>query len=182
LQNPWTPFFNGVTAFYEAVNLHTGVKIMIKNKDRTPVAQDLITMCPKCKMELNHLVLFLNMKGKVERVKCHTCGSEHKYHPDKKKVLKKTVKTAKKGVRTKKVDFAKNFETLAEKFKDKKPVPYSMSGSFKEDDVIDHTTFGMGFVASVSYQKMEVAFSGGPRLLVCNRQEIDVYPQKSASN
>jgi hypothetical protein len=103
---------------------------MIKDKDRTLVAQDLITMCTKCKMELNHVVLFHNMK---------------------------------------------DFEKLAEKFKDKNPVPYSMSGSFKEDDVIDHTTFGIGFVESVSYQKMEVAFSGGPRVLVCNRQEVDLF-------
>lgn len=153
---------------------------MIKDKDRTPVAQNLITMCTKCKMELDHVVLFVNMKGIAERVKCHTCGSEHKYRPDKKKVLKKTVKTAKESVRTKKVDFTKDFEKLAAKFKDKKPVPYSMSGSFKEDDVIDHTTFGMGFVASVSYQKMEVAFSGGPRILACNRQEVDSDQQKSA--
>ena len=144
---------------------------MIKDKDRTPVAQGLITMCAKCEMELNHVVLFHNINGIVERVKCHTCGSEHKYRPDKKKVFKKTVKNAKNRVRAKKVDFTKDFGTLTEKLKDKTPVPYSMSESFKEDDVIDHKTFGMGFVASVSYQKMEVAFSGGPRILACNRRK-----------
>ena len=144
---------------------------MIKHKDRTPVAQNLITMCTKCKMEFNHVVLFHNMKGIVERVKCLTCGSEHKYRYDKKKVPKKTVKTAKESVRPKKVDFKKYFEKLAEKFNDKKPVPYSMSGIFKEDDVIYHTTFGIGFVESVSYQKMGVVFSDGPRILASNRQE-----------
>ena len=58
---------------------------------------------------------------------------------------------------------------LAEMFKDKEPLSYSMSGSFKSDDVIDHKTFGMGIVISASCDKMEVAFSDGPRVLVCNR-------------
>jgi len=35
--------------------------------------------------------------------------------------------------------------------------------------VIDHKTFGMGFVISASRDKMEVVFSDGPRILVCNR-------------
>jgi len=141
--------------------------MIIKDKDRTPVAETVVTMCAKCEMELNHVVVVRNMEGIVERVKCNTCGNEHKYHPDKKKTPKKT---AKKSIGTKKVDFAKAFEDLAEKFKEKKPVPYSMSGSFKNDDVIDHKTFGMGIVISASHDKMEVAFSDEPRILVCNRE------------
>ena len=107
----------------------------------------------------------------VESVKCHTCGSEHKYRPDKKRATKKT---SKKRISIQEVDLTKTFEKLAEKFKDKKPLPYSMSGSFKNDDVIDHKTFGMGIVISASSDKMEVAFSGGPRILVCNRENIDL--------
>jgi hypothetical protein len=139
---------------------------MTNDKDRTPVAQNVITMCTKCEMELNHVVIAHNAKGKVERVKCLTCETEHKYHPDKKKTPRKT--TTKSPV-TQKEDFAKAFEELAEKFKDKKPLPYSMSGSFKKDDVIDHSTFGIGFVTNASHDKMEVAFADRPRFLVCNR-------------
>ena len=62
---------------------------MTKTKDRTPVAQNIITMCTKCEMELNHVVVAHNAEGIVEKVKCHTCGSEHKYHPDKKRTTKK---------------------------------------------------------------------------------------------
>ena len=72
------------------------------------------------------------------------------------------------------MDLTKIFEKLAEKFKEKEPLPYSMSGSFKNDDVIDHKTFGMGIVISASKDKMEVAFSGGPRILVCNRENVDL--------
>jgi DNA replicative helicase MCM subunit Mcm2 (Cdc46/Mcm family) len=140
---------------------------MTKTKDRTPVAQTVATMCMKCEMELNHVVVAHNAEGLVEKVKCNTCGSEHKYHPDKKRVTKKTPK---KTIRTQEMDLTKTFEKLAEKFKEKKPLPYSMSGSFKNDDVIDHKTFGMGIVTGATHDKMEVAFSDGPRILVCNRQ------------
>ena len=144
---------------------------MTKDKDRTPVAQSVITMCTKCEMELNHVVVAHDKDGVVERVKCQTCGSEHKYRPDKKRAPKRS---AKKNTSTQEEDFTKTFEKLAEKFKEKEPLPYSMSGSFKNDDVIDHKTFGVGIVISASKDKMEVAFSGGPRILVCNRENIDL--------
>jgi hypothetical protein len=144
-----------------------------KDKDRTPVAQILETQCTKCKLPLTHTVILHNAEGIVERVQCRTCGSEHKYHPEKKKAAKK--KAAKKPVKkprarkTKKPDAAAIFEQLAEKFQEKKPVLYTMQGSYKTDDVIDHKTFGKGFVTEVSYQKMEVAFADASRLLVCDR-------------
>jgi hypothetical protein len=139
---------------------------MMKDKDTTPVAQNVITLCTKCEMELNHVVVAHNAKGKVERVKCLTCQTEHKYRSAKKRAPRKATT---KGQVVRKVDFAKVFEELAEKFKDKKPLPYSMSGSFKKDDVIDHSTFGIGIVTNASHDKMEVAFADKPRFLVCNR-------------
>jgi hypothetical protein len=135
---------------------------MIENKDKTPVAQNVVTMCTKCKIQLDHLVVSHNMEGIIEKVKCQTCGSVHKYRPEKKK-------SSKKGVRAKKTDPARDFGLLTEKFKGKEPVRYSMSGSFKADDVIDHNTFGMGIVISTSYKQMDVVFSDRPRILVCNR-------------
>ena len=135
---------------------------MIENKDKTPVGQNVVTMCTKCKIQLDHLVVSHNMEGIIEKVKCHTCGSEHKYNPEKKK-------SPQKGARAKKKDPARDFELLAETFKEKKPVRYSMSGSFKPDDVIDHNTFGMGIVISTSYKQMDVVFPDRSRILVCNR-------------
>lgn len=139
---------------------------MTKSKDRTPVAQNLFTLCTKCDAELNHVVVAHNANGIVERVKCLTCGTEHKYRPQKKKAAGKP---ARKIALFPKADFSKIFEELLEKFKDKQRLPYSMSGSFKKDDVIDHQTFGTGIVTSAFPDKMEVAFPDGPRFLVCNR-------------
>ena len=78
-------------------------------------------------------------------------------------------KTPRKTKRTQKKDPARDFELLTEKLKEKKPVRYSMSGSFKADDVIDHNTFGIGIVVSTSYKKMDVVFADQSRILVCDR-------------
>ena len=135
---------------------------MIKAKDKTPVSQDVVTMCTECKNELNHVVISHNMKGTIEKVKCHACGMEHKYAPENKKSPKKRVKR-------KIVDPERDFELLTEKFKDKTPIRYSMSGSFKVDDVIEHNTFGIGIVVGASHDYLDVIFSEQPRILACNR-------------
>ncbi|MBW2708573.1 MAG: hypothetical protein JRD04_04710 [Deltaproteobacteria bacterium] len=140
-----------------------------KDKDRTPVAQILETQCTKCKLPLTHMVVTHNSEGFVERVQCRTCGSEHKYRPEKKKMVKKKVAKKSRATKSRKPDAAAIFEQLAEKFQDKKPVPYTMQGSYQADDVIDHKTFGKGIVTGMLYQKMEVAFADASRLLVCDR-------------
>lgn len=141
-----------------------------KDKDRTPVAQILVTQCTRCKLPLTHMVVTHNSEGIVERVQCRTCGSEHKYKPEKKKMVKKAAKKKTKSrAKSRKPDPAAIFEQMAGKFQDKDPVPYTMQGSYKADDVIDHKTFGKGFVTEVSYQKMDVTFVDGPRILVCDR-------------
>ena len=84
-------------------------------------------------------------------------------------MVEKKEQTPKKRVRAKKKDPAKDFELLAEKLKGKESVRYSMSGSFKLDDVIDHKTFGIGVVISTSYKKMDVVFADQSRILICNR-------------
>ena len=143
---------------------------MIKNKDKTPEAQNVVTRCTKCKKELDHMVLIHNEEGVIEKVKCNTCGFEHKYRPKKKKSPgKKTVKTSGKA---KKEKTTGNFEILTERLSGKKPVRYSMAGSFREDDLIEHKTFGLGVVISAMNQKMEVVFADKSRILVCDREEL----------
>lgn len=142
---------------------------MINSKDKTPVGENVITMCEECELEVAHVVLLHNEAGTIERVKCQTCGDEHEYQPAETETPKKTAKKTAKGRRTIKKDPARDFEALTEKFQGKDTVDYSMSGSFKVEDVIDHKAFGIGYVISASFMKMEVVFSDKSRLLVCNR-------------
>lgn len=136
--------------------------------DKTPVAKTVVTMCSKCKLELNHIVILHNKDGIVDKVKCNTCGSEHKYRPKKTAAGKKA--TTRRGTRKKKLDPAEIFSNLDEKFKDKSPEPYSMSGSYDEKDVIEHEVFGKGFITNLpTSQQIEVAFIDGTRTLARNR-------------
>ena len=141
---------------------------MLTDIDRTPLAGNLFTKCTKCKMEREHIVVTHDAEGIVERVKCLSCESEHKYRPAKKRVRNKSA-SGKKIATIMPEDPARDFEKLSEKFEGKTELPYTMKGSFKADDVIAHPTFGMGIVVGASSQKMEVIFRDKARILVCNR-------------
>jgi len=140
---------------------------MIKDKDRTPVAQDIIAMCTKCKMELNHVVISHNLEGLVEKVKCHTCGSEHRYRSAKKA---SGSKNRAKRTTAKKSEPGKDFQMLCERLALKVPLPYNMSQSYNNDDVIAHSIFGKGIVINTYSQKMEVIFADGSRILAMDRK------------
>lgn len=142
---------------------------MTQDKDRTPVAQNIATLCTKCKMELNHTVIAHTMEGIVARVQCRTCGSEHKYHPEKKKAAPRAARPAGRTASARRIPVVPDFTELAEKLKGREPVSYSMSGSFRVDDVIDHASFGTGIVLKASHQRIEVLFSGGLKTLACGR-------------
>ncbi len=134
--------------------------------DRTPVAKDIITVCSRCKLELNHIVVRHNAEGIVDRVKCHTCGFEHKYKPVKKKAA--PAKKRKTAVRKKSPE--KEYASLMEKNIDADSVPYSMKGSFNEGDVIEHKTFGKGFVTAISFERVEVLFEDGIKMLAADKK------------
>jgi len=81
--------------------------------------------------------------------------------------MTKVTKATRKG--RKPIDPAKKLERLIEKFKEKAPLHYKMSGSFKKDDIIDHDTFGTGVVIDSDYKKIDVLFSDKLRTLACDR-------------
>ena len=140
---------------------------MIKDKDRTPVAQDIIAMCTKCRMEFNHVVISHNNKGIVDKVKCHTCKSEHKYRSGKKA---SATKNGAKKAAVKKADPGKDFQMLIERLAEKAPLPYKMSALYNNDNVIEHSIFGKGIVINTYSQKMEVIFADGSRILAMDRK------------
>ena len=139
---------------------------MIANDiDRTPVAKEIVTICSRCKLELNHIVVRHNIEGIVDRVKCNTCGFEHKYKPAKRK--SETVKKRKSPLRKKSAE--KEYESLMEKNMHIVPVPYSMKASFSEGDIIDHKTFGKGIVLATSFERIEVLFQEGLKMLAADK-------------
>jgi hypothetical protein len=146
---------------------YTGGNVMKENDDKIPFTENVSSMCTKCKMAVDHMIISRDAEGIIGKVRCLTCGSEHKYRQAK-------VKTPRKAARPKKVDPARDFNLLIETFKGKRPQRYSMSGLFKTGDVIDHSTFGTGIVISALNRQMEVVFSDHPRLLVFGRVEMEI--------
>ena len=54
-------------------------------------------------------------------------------------------------------------------------IEYEMTGSYKEEDLIDHSLFGIGFVRGTVFpNKIDVLFREGPKLLICAR-----HPEES---
>ncbi|MBN2255266.1 MAG: hypothetical protein JW736_06140, partial [Deltaproteobacteria bacterium] len=106
-------------------------------------------------------------KGTIKNVRCLTCGTEQKYPKE---------KAGTPGMDSKavKVDPARDFNVLSESTRGKSPLRYSMSGLFKTGDVINHNTFGRGFVVSALNKRMEVVFSDQLRILVFDRGEMDI--------
>ena len=135
--------------------------------DRTPVAKDIVTLCSRCKLELNHIVVRHNSEGIVDRVKCHTCGFEHKYKPVAKK---KARATTKKRPPVRKKSPEKEYEAIMAKNSHVLPVPYSMKTSYSEGDIIDHKTFGKGIVIETSFERIGVLFHDSVKTLAADKK------------
>jgi len=136
--------------------------------DKTPVAGAIVTRCAKCKLELRHVVVSHNREGIIAKVKCNTCGSEHRYYPAKKRLAAKKKKEEAARV-AKKNREAEKYTRLLEQNQDKKAKIYCMSENYSDNDVIDHKTFGKGIITKVNHKKMDVLFETGFRLLACNK-------------
>jgi hypothetical protein len=141
------------------------------------VGENIDAYCLKCKLVLAHLILF-KVDGVVNRVKCKTCGAEHKYRGTMPGVKKKAAVRAPVTVRAKKTVTAKvtvNDAPLQWDLKSRNMPPgtpirsYSIKETFKVNHVINHPVFGVGFVEKVVSDKgISVLFHDSVRLMGMN--------------
>ena len=138
--------------------------------------------CTKCDRLLAHIVLF-EVKGEVARVKCRTCGTEHKYRgekptlrksaavvrarsasPSKKIPTEKTASTAELQ-RWQALEGATTPETLIR--------PYSTNETYGRGSVIRHDIFGLGFVEKIiSDTRLDVIFRDGLKRMAMNIKKV----------
>ncbi len=143
------------------------------------VGENIDAYCLKCKLLLVHVILF-KVNGAVSRVKCKTCGAEHKYRGAAKPVKKSEVSKplARKTVATKKAVTSKLSDgqiALQWDLKSRNRQPdapilnYSIKETYKVNDVISHPTFGVGFVERILSDKgMSVLFNDSVKQLGMN--------------
>jgi len=142
--------------------------------ERVRTAGDSVeSQCTRCKALLNHTIIAL-VAGKVARVKCNTCGSEHNHRPAKepKAVVVKGVKAEKvakapraKAVKVPAISDEAIWEEMIRPLDPDLAIPYSMEGKFRANSLLAHPTFGIGMVSSSQTGKIEVVFKAGRKLL-----------------
>ena len=149
------------------------------DRARIDTGDEVDSYCGQCKLQRVHNVVAL-VDGEVAKVICKMCGSQHKYKPIAPKPNGSAPKATGRGGATKKkkpsgkrrAASAKSLESQWEAaMAEKDPAnsrTYSMDGSFKKDEVIEHKNFGQGLVIQVEAAgKMQVLFKDGPKRLIC---------------
>jgi hypothetical protein len=141
------------------------------------VGENIDAHCLKCKLVLAHIVLY-EVGGKVSKVKCKTCGAEHKYRgtigPAKTKdASERTLKekrakaaTAKERGNPAPVEWESHRRNMDPETTIK---PYHIRDGYKVGDVIEHPLFGLGFVEHLGSEKrMDVLFQDVVRSMAMN--------------
>lgn len=127
--------------------------------------------CTRCKLVLEHVIIAM-VEDKPKRVECTTCKSQHNYRlaPGRKAAKsggtrkKSTKKAAPRGGRK------TNWTTLVSARDLSQARSYKVSATFEEDELIDHSMFGVGVVLeAVPGNKIQVLFEAGSKLLVHGR-------------
>jgi len=141
------------------------------------VGDNIDSYCLKCKLVLAHVILF-KVDGVVNRVKCKTCGAEHKYRATVPRVKKAAAMRTPSAARGRKPAAAKvtvNDAPLQWDLRNRNMPPetsirdYYVKDTFKVSHVINHPVFGVGFVEKVESDKsIFVLFSDKVRLMGMN--------------
>lgn len=130
--------------------------------------------CTKCQNVTNHIIIA--MIGDLPAlVQCNTCEGRHKFRAPsvaKAKSLKTTTQSATTSKRSTKKDPAdsarEKWETLQLSLKAGQAKPYTMETAYHNNDIIQHSTFGLGQVQRfVSTRKVEILFQSGLKMLRC---------------
>ena len=119
--------------------------------------------CTKCRLDLGHTIIVMDGE-KILRVKCKTCGSEHR-HKD--KTVKKIIKTGK-SPSVKKSAPARSVQRRWDEAMAKatgEEVPYNMKAAFKVGDILLHDIFGKGGVLELNPKKITIIFQDKERVL-----------------
>ncbi len=128
------------------------------------------SQCKKCKTVTDHHVVVM-VGEKIAKVECKVCNARHAYVSPKAEPKVKAPATP----RPKKAALAltKQALALAEHWEKMvtpcaKPLTYSMERKFHVGDVIDHPTFGLGYVQKFMKPcTVEVQFKDAVRNMRC---------------
>jgi hypothetical protein len=140
------------------------------------VGGEVDAFCTRCKMNLAHTILAM-VGTKIARVRCNTCGGDHAYRSPPGSTDRPSSSTrgstgAARATRSASEKPEKVVISFEEQLagKDVAGAPkYSPKDTYKVDQVIQHPTFGLGFVTAVRGDKVDVTFKSETKTLVHGR-------------
>ncbi|MDA8098477.1 MAG: hypothetical protein M0042_02475 [Nitrospiraceae bacterium] len=124
--------------------------------ERLSPGDPIVSYCTKCKQSMDHAVV--TMEGAaIGKVRCRTCGGNHKYSDPSKA---RTTRTRKKGV----VPAAVLWQACLAQARGKEHL-YTVSGRYRVGDIVLHDKFGKGVVRKLSPNRCTVLFEDKERLM-----------------
>lgn len=142
-----------------------------------PVAKSFYTHCKKCEGDRYHVVLAHTTSTKA-KIECEVCKSRKTYSLPKTgsdaPSARRLSGAAATGAAKKASASARSHTGQYEIFNTNKmaieATPYSIKGSFKESQKLNHAKFGIGFVVKTYDEKIDVIFVDEIRTLMQNRK------------
>jgi hypothetical protein len=132
------------------------------------VGAEVEAHCPKCKADTQHVVVS-KYEDEIRRVQCNPCGDVHPYRKPRGESDEEEPAPVKKKAQKAKP----TWEQVMAKSSKKQPKPYQLGDYFKENELLSHPKFGVGFVSeNIGDDKIEVTFKDDKRVLVHNRKGL----------
>jgi hypothetical protein len=130
------------------------------------VGGEVDAFCTRCEMDLAHTIIAM-MNGRPVKVECNTCHGVHKYRGSAGSSSSSRTRAPGTPRPAREKPQVVSFDELLRGKDVASAKRYSPRDSYEVDQVLDHPTFGMGFVSSVKDGgKIEVTFLADVKILV----------------
>lgn len=124
--------------------------------------------CTRCEMTLAHTIIAM-VDGRPVKVECNTCHGVHRFRGDvPSSAAKKPAHAAAAGARrVRERPATQSFDEVLREKNLAMAQKYSPRATYQVDQVIEHPTFGLGWVSAVrDASKVEVTFRTDVKVLV----------------
>jgi len=129
--------------------------------EKRSVGENVSAYCSKCRLITDHVIVAMAGDGEIiEKVKCRTCGSAHKFRPTADSKSGRALKKKEEAIKTAEL----LWESCLAEARGKERI-YEISGKYRIGDVVLHSTFGKGVVRKVYFNKCDVLFKDKERLM-----------------
>ena len=135
------------------------------------VGSDVEAYCPKCRADTTHVVIS-KYEDEIRRVQCNPCGDVHSYRKPRGEVEDEVPEpvAAKKRATHKKLTWPEYHS----KYGQRNAKPYEFRDVYRENQVVTHPKFGVGYVSEVTSDKtkVEITFQDARRMLIHGRKDL----------